>query len=118
MTDSITVRVVRNQFWHDGEARTPDSDPFEVEESVAADHPRTLERVDDGGDVDGGSDEADGTSADPGEHTIDELEAKLEDVDDPEVLRELVNLERSQKNRDGALDAIEARLDELEGSEE
>lgn len=51
----------------------------------------------------------------PGEHTIDEIEQKLEDVDDEATLVALGNLEEDQKDRDGVDDAISERLDELEG---
>ncbi|GAB3669547.1 hypothetical protein [Halopiger thermotolerans] len=50
----------------------------------------------------------------PESNTIHEIEDKLEDVDDEETLRALRTLEEEQKDRDGATDAIDDRLDELE----
>ena len=58
--------------------------------------------------------EAEALPFNPEEHTIDEIEAKLEDVDDASVLEALRSLEEDQKDRDGATEAIDARLDELE----
>ena len=49
----------------------------------------------------------------PESKTIPEIEEKLEDVDDEETLEALRNLEQQQKDRDGAVDAIEARLEEV-----
>jgi hypothetical protein len=58
--------------------------------------------------------EAEALPFNPESHTIDELEAKLDDVDDEAALKALRNLEAEQKDRDGATEAIDDRLDELE----
>jgi electron transfer flavoprotein alpha subunit len=51
---------------------------------------------------------------DPADYTVDELQAELEDVDDPDELEAVLDAERDGKNRKTAVDAIEARLDALE----
>lgn len=51
----------------------------------------------------------------PADHTNDEIADCVADIDDPATLRALLNLEEEQKDRSGATDAIEERLDELEG---
>ena len=51
---------------------------------------------------------------DPADYTVDELQAELEDVGDPDELEAVLDAERDGKNRKTAVDAIEARLDALE----
>jgi hypothetical protein len=51
----------------------------------------------------------------PENYTIDEIESKLDDVDDPLAVQGLKDLEEEQQGRDGAEDAFDARLNELEG---
>ena len=51
----------------------------------------------------------------PENHTNDEVAEKVADIDEPAALRALLNLEAEQKDRDGATEAIQNRLDELEG---
>jgi hypothetical protein len=50
----------------------------------------------------------------PGELTVGDLEARLADVDDAGTLRALRDQEASDKDRTTAIDAIDARLDNLE----
>jgi hypothetical protein len=63
-------------------------------------------------------DEVDGESGqlpfNPEAHTNAEIEQRVADIDDPAALRALRNLEAEQKDRTGATEAIDARLDELE----
>lgn len=48
---------------------------------------------------------------DPTELTIDELEAELDDVDDPEALEEIREAEADGEDRTGAKEAIDQRLE-------
>jgi len=48
---------------------------------------------------------------DVGEHTIEELETELQDVDDPRVLEGLLDAEKDGKRRQGAQEAIQERMD-------
>jgi len=57
----------------------------------------------------------DAVAFDPSEHTNDEIAELVEDVDSAEELDAIRELETAGKNRTGALDAIDDRLDELEG---
>lgn len=50
----------------------------------------------------------------PASNTIDELSEKIAEIDDVETLRALRNVEEEQKNRDGATDALDARINELD----
>lgn len=49
----------------------------------------------------------------PADCTNDEVAENVADVDDEEALRALLNLEQEQKDRDGATEAIQDRLDEV-----
>lgn len=51
----------------------------------------------------------------PEDHTNSEIEDRVAEIDDVETLRALRNLEAEQEDRTGATDAIEDRIDELEG---
>jgi electron transfer flavoprotein alpha subunit len=55
---------------------------------------------------------------DPGEYTVDELREELADVDDVGELDEIRTVEHRDKNRKTALEAIEKRMEELEGDGE
>ncbi|WP_226041572.1 hypothetical protein [Natrinema sp. DC36] len=50
----------------------------------------------------------------PEEHTNDEIEERVAEIDDEAALVALRSLEEEQKDRDGAKDAIDSRLDDLE----
>ncbi|EMA51006.1 MULTISPECIES: gas vesicle protein GvpO [Halococcus] len=50
---------------------------------------------------------------DPSDHTIDELEAQLDEIDDPETLREIREEETDGEDRTGATEAIDERLDSV-----
>lgn len=71
-------------------------------------------------DEDGGEplDEVAGESGtlpfNPENHTNDEVAERVAEIDDEATLVALRNLEAEQKDRDGATEAIDARLDELE----
>ena len=54
---------------------------------------------------------------DPDDHTVTELQAELDDIDDPDELEALLSAERDGKDRKTAVDAIEARLDAVRGSD-
>ena len=51
---------------------------------------------------------------DPSEHNVDELPEKLESVDDVEVLEAIRDIEAADKDRDGAYDAIDDRIADLQ----
>jgi hypothetical protein len=50
----------------------------------------------------------------PENQTNSEIEERVAEIDDVATLRALLNLEEEQKDREGATDAIEARIHELE----
>ena len=54
---------------------------------------------------------------DPSEHTIDELEAQLDEIDDPDALEEIRDAETSGEDRTGAIEAIDDRLDSVSNGE-
>ena len=54
---------------------------------------------------------------DPSEHTIDELEAQLDEIDDPDALEEIHDAETSGEDRTGAIEAIDDRLDSVSNGE-
>ncbi|WP_135827304.1 hypothetical protein [Halorussus halobius] len=94
-----------------------------VEDPAVADKLLAMHRhIERGGrgpeDSDANVDRTDGESEtppfNPESHTLGELDEKLDDVDDEAALVALRNLEEEQKNRAGATEAIDARLNELE----
>ena len=54
---------------------------------------------------------------DPSEHTIDELEAQLDEIDDPDALERIRDAETSGEDRTGAVEAIDDRLDSVSNGE-
>ena len=54
---------------------------------------------------------------DPSEHTIDELEAQLDEIDDPDALERIRDAETSGEDRIGAVEAINDRLDSVSNDE-
>jgi electron transfer flavoprotein alpha subunit len=54
------------------------------------------------------------TDLDPSDHTVENLEGELEDVDDPDVLESIREAEIGGKDRKTAKKAIQDRLDSLE----
>lgn len=92
--------------------RGDEIDPTEAELRAFGDN---LEEIDEEDEADGEvSDGESGTLPfNPESNTIDEIEEKIEGVDDAAAIEAVLNLERDQKDRDGATDAIEARLEEV-----
>lgn len=92
----------------DGESE-PEADPADGSEDDAAG------QADDEGGPD--EDESDEVVVDPhpSDLTNDELESRLADVDDLDLLRAIRAEETAGKDRTGAKDAIDARIEELEG---
>lgn len=103
--NTVTVRVDRAQFRHDGE-QYERGDVLEVPKRTFDRHSFSLERVEDDTNSDDGL-------SDPGDLTVDEIEALAEDLDtnDLIIIREL---EKEGDNRTTALDAIDEHIDEPE----
>lgn len=125
MTDTITVRVIRSMFGHGREIYRR-GDTLEVGRTVLEKHPNTLEQVDQANTEVSAADEAkdsaeadDGVTVDeldphPEALNVDELEERIADVDDLELLETIREAEAESQNRTTAKDAIDARLNELE----
>ena len=122
--DTIRVRVARSQFRYDG-TRYRRGDTLEVQQRTLERHPNTLKRIevdvvqddDTAEDADGESD--DGVTVDdldphPEDLKVGELEERIADVDDVELLETIREAETKTKDRTTAVDAIDARLNELE----
>lgn len=98
--------------------RFEDGDEAEVNEDTADrltdrhDFELVEDTDDEGVDMDGVEPET--LPFNPREYTNDEVADQVEKIDDPETVRALYNLEVDQRDRTGATDAIESRLDELE----
>ena len=103
--DTVTVRVDRAQFRHDGE-QFERGDVLEVPQRTLDRHGWSLRRVED-------DTNSDGDLPDPGDLTVDEIESLAEDLDtnDLIILREV---EKEGDNRSTALDAIDEHIDESE----
>lgn len=105
------VRVVRREFRYDREHYTR-GDELEVHEGALEKHPRTLERVEEVSNDDEYS--VEDLDPHPSGLVIDDLEDRLEDVDDPALLKTIKTAEEETKDRGGAKEAIDARINELE----
>ena len=55
---------------------------------------------------------------DPDDHTVDELRSALDDVDDTEELQAILEAEQEGKDRKTAIEAIEARIEAVGGTED
>jgi electron transfer flavoprotein alpha subunit len=54
---------------------------------------------------------------DPGEYTIQELGPEIQDIEDVETLREILEAERAGEDRTGATKLIESRIEKFEGDD-
>lgn len=128
MSDSVRVRVVRAQFRYDREQYT-EGDKLDVPEHVLERHPRSLAVVEETGAEAKPDTDADQTdSADavepvaeadldphPSDLTVDELRDRLTDVGDLALLYDIRAAEGDGKTRETALEAIDARISDVEG---
>jgi len=122
--DTVLVRVVGRQFRHEGK-QYHRGDELEVPERAIEGWEARLERVEEAAETEEEAvDEAEESTeidvADidphPSELTVDELQERVEGVDDVEKLEAIRQLEAGDDGgRTTALDAIDERLDELEG---
>lgn len=130
--DTITVEVVGSQFRYDREQYTH-GDELEVTQRTLESHPNTLAPVTAGDagaetsdDSDDDQDEGDQDDEEieplaeseldphPSELTVDELEERIADVDDLELLYGILAAEGDNKNRDTAIAAIESQIGDVE----
>ena len=103
--DTVSVQVDRAQFRHDGE-QYERGDVLEVPKRTFDRHSFSLVRVEDDTNSDDGL-------SDPGDLTVDEIEALAEDLDTNDLIN-LRELEKEGDNRSTALDAINEQIDESE----
>jgi hypothetical protein len=99
--------------------------PADIADRVVTSHPHDVEELDEKdedetADVDTDDPADDETESDdvdphPGELTVTEIEERVADVDDREVLESIRELEANGDHRTTALEAIDARLDDLDG---
>ncbi|WP_144798082.1 electron transfer flavoprotein subunit alpha/FixB family protein [Halorubrum depositum] len=68
-------------------------------------------------EAEGGDEAVDPAAVDPGELSIAEVANMVRGVDDPDVLRDLLDRERDGEDRDGAVTRIESRIEAIEGTE-
>ncbi|MDL0133516.1 hypothetical protein [Halobacterium salinarum] len=122
--DTITVEVIGPQFRYEREQYVQ-GDELEVTERTLESHPNTLAPVaGDGGASDDNADQEDVdvdpvAEADldphPSDLTVDDLEARIDDVDDLSLLYGIRAAEADDKNRETALEAIDAQIASVEG---
>lgn len=119
--DTIRVRVERGEYRHEREHYTR-GDELEVPEKTLDKHPRSLTRIE---DVDDSATKADEPSSEgdtdeidvdphPSEVTIPELEERIADVEDVDLLEAIRDAEEASKDREGATDALDDRIADLE----
>jgi len=123
------LRWTRDSTFHDGERNFQARGPgvYDVPEEVVEDYldhrSGAWERVEEDGDEETNEasaedvDELKGESGtlpfNPESQTNSEIKERVAEIDDVATLWTLLNLEKEQKDREGATDAIEARIDEL-----
>jgi DNA topoisomerase VI subunit B len=119
--DTVRVRVAGPQFRYEREQYT-EGDELDVPEWVIESHPQTLERVaptassETTAEQDADSEvDPDEIDPHPTELTVDEIKERIADVDDVATLEAILELEERGENRSTATDAIENRIDDLEG---
>jgi len=69
-------------------------------------------------EAEGGDEDVDPAEVDPAELSIAEVANMVRGVDDPDLLRELLDRERDGEDRDGAVTRIESRIEAIEGTEQ
>lgn len=113
------VKVTGRSFRYRGE-RYRHGDTFEAEDGVLEKHPRTLSAVD-GDEAGQEADEDDGTvtvddlDPHPADLKVGELKERIADVEDVDLLETIRDAEEATEDRTTAKDAIDARLNEIEG---
>lgn len=123
------VKVTGRSFRYRGE-RYRHGDTFEAEDGVLEKHPRTLSAVDGDEAIDqeadaesddeeaageGGTVTVDDLDPHPADLKVGELEERIADVEDASLLDTILQAEVDGENRTTAVDAIESRLNEIEG---
>ena len=119
MTDHVTVRVVGEAFGVGGDRYSTD-ETLEVRADVAERHPNTLEVIDEDAEPPASSDDEDDGDAGevtvddldphPEDLTVDEIEERVAELDDVDLLEAIKDAEKATQERSTALDAIKARL--------
>lgn len=111
--------------FRDGGEEYLTGDTLEVSERAYEGWKARLEPTDDGedqsdedNDSNGEAEESDGLDPHPGDLTVDELEDRISGVDDPDLLQRIRDTEEAADDRSGALDAIDARLNDLDEGED
>jgi hypothetical protein len=126
--DTVRVRVAAGEFRYDRE-HYERGDELAVSVAALEKHPRSLNRLDEAAgeseDEPAADPDADDEAPDlafdpdeidphPSDLTINELSERVEGVEDAGKLETIRYLEDESKDRTGAKDAIDDRLDELE----
>lgn len=117
MTDHVTVRVVGEAFGVGGDRYSTD-ETLEVRADVAERHPNTLEVIDEDAEPPepSGEDDAeaevtvDDLDPHPEELTVSEIEERVAELEDVDLLETIKDAEEATGDRSTAVDAIEARL--------
>jgi hypothetical protein len=121
---TIRVRVARPQFRYNYE-HYEEGDELEVPEAVLERHARDLDVVD---EAEGEDDDADAEAAfafdpddvdpHPSDLTVDEIQDRIDELEDVAQLRAIRHLEAEDQSRSTALEAIDGRINDLEADEE
>jgi hypothetical protein len=129
MAETVSVRVTDGDVWVDGEHYTR-GDEVDVPAGVYDRLPGSFEQVADSdtsedSDEDNAAQESGNGGADtvtvddldphPTDLTVDELEERIADVDDVALLAAIREAETDAEDRTTAIEAIDTRLNELEG---
>ena len=102
------IRRSSDEVYYEGD----EFEPTDAELSAFGDR---LEPVDDDPDDEEDPPPEDELPFDPADYTNDEVAEEVEDVDDAAELEALLEAEQEDQDRSGATDAIESRLEEVEG---
>lgn len=121
MSDALVeVRVDRPQYRSGGE-QYERGDTLAVSKRELDRHPNSLEKIGEVTDEPEDEDVPEGASGDlpflPPDHSVAEIEERIAEIEDTDVLIALRNVEQQEQDdpRTTAIEAFDARIDELEG---
>lgn len=99
---------------HDSGETIATGEEFEPTDSELRAYANQIERLEDEPDPDDADGESGTLPFDPSNYTIPELEEQLAEIEVRDELIAVGNLESEQQDREGALEAIEDRIEQLD----
>ena len=112
----VYIRSVGQQFAIGDRAEVSESEAqYLVEERGDFELVDAGEQTGSANDADYAINTESGELLDAADATVDQIETAIAEVEDPDAIRYILDAERDGQHRTTAIEALEARLDELEG---